>query len=74
QFFDFLLGQAAVFRQYLDGKPETRKVVVHIHCGEGTGVSDDNRTLCGYFLRNANALDDFSAALSAYAWKYYGNT
>lgn len=74
QFFDFLLGQAAVFRRYLDGKPETRKVVLHIHCGEGTGVSDDNRSLCGYFLRNANALDDFYAALSAYAWKCYGNT
>ncbi|VFT09947.1 Uncharacterised protein [Pseudomonas aeruginosa] len=74
QFFDFLLGQAAVFRHYLDGKPETRKVVLHIHCGEGTGVSDDNRSLCGYFLRNANALDDFYAALSAYAWKCYGNT
>ena len=40
----------------------------------GTGVSDDNRSLCGYFLRNANALDDFYAALSAYAWKCYGNT
>lgn len=74
QFFDFLLEQAAVFRRYLDGKPETRKVVLHIHCGEGTGVSDDNRSLCGYFLRNANALDDFYAALSAYAWKCYGNT
>ncbi|HCG1108970.1 TPA: hypothetical protein NJF61_001389 [Pseudomonas aeruginosa] len=74
QFFDFLLGQAAVFRRYLDCKPETRKVVLHIHCGEGTGVSDDNRSLCGYFLRNANALDDFYAALSAYAWKCYGNT
>ncbi|MFL4003084.1 hypothetical protein LER47_22555 [Pseudomonas aeruginosa] len=74
QFFDFLLGQAAVFRRYLDGKPETRKVVLHIHCGEGTGVSDDNRSLSGYFLRNANALDDFYAALSAYAWKCYGNT
>ena len=37
-------------------------------------MSDDNRSLCGYFLRNANALDDFYAALSAYAWKCYGNT
>ena len=25
-------------------------------------MSDDNRSLCGYFLRNANALDDFYAA------------
>ena len=63
QFFDFLLGQAAVFRHYLDGKPETRKMVLHIHCGEGTeGVRRQpvavrllpaQRQRAGRFLRSA---------------------
>ncbi len=75
-FFTFVLGSLPLFKSYADKNPDTRKVVLHIHCGEGTGISDNNRSLCGYFLRNATHVEPaaFYRNLCAYAYKCYANT
>lgn len=80
QFFDFLINaeNRAVFETYtrLASKP-TKRVVLHVHCGEGSGVSGANRSLCGYFLRNISGHGDrkpFYEDLAAYVWTCFENT
>ncbi|TRX74974.1 hypothetical protein [Pseudomonas mangiferae] len=77
EFFKVLQDNRAVFEAYLE-KPVIRqqKVVLHIHCGEGTGVSNNNRSLCGYFLRNSSLIDpaQFYPALVDHAYTSYRNT
>lgn len=74
-FFQKLVQERDAFEAYAK-QPGRKKVVVHIHCGEGTGVSANNRSLCGYFLRNSALLDPsaFYPALAAYAHTCYRNT
>jgi hypothetical protein len=76
EFFDFLLKaeNKNVFGEYVgsSGKP-SKKAIMHIHCGEGGGNSENNRSLCGYYLCNATHPDmqRLSTALSEYAIKCY---
>jgi hypothetical protein len=76
EFFDFLLKENTiyVFNNYVgpDEKP-SKKAIMHIHCGEGGGNSENNRSLCGYYLCNAAHPDmrEFSSALADYAIKCY---
>jgi hypothetical protein len=57
-------------------KAKSNKTIIHIHCGEGSGISGNNRSLCGYWLANAErpGLGAFCSKLAAYAEKCYQNT
>ncbi len=76
-FFKYLLkkGNAEVFDDY---RPKgLKKIILHIHCGEGTGISEDNRSICGFFLKNVSKNVDHQAffdQFGQYAYKCYCNT
>ncbi len=81
-FFDHLLKESSrsTFREYRTPAPHytlpCKKITIHIHCGEGSGVASNSRSLCGYYLYNAVNPDTgkFCKLLSAYARKCYNST
>jgi hypothetical protein len=79
EFFDFLNEQnnRAIFTSYIgeNGRP-CKKIIIHIHCGEGGGDSENNRSLSGYFLSHAHTPEPqrFYHFLAEYAEKCYRNT
>ncbi|MDR1648598.1 MAG: hypothetical protein LBR88_11320 [Zoogloeaceae bacterium] len=76
EFFDFLSKEdtLSVFNNHVGpSEKPSKKAIMHIHCGEGGGNSENNRSLCGYYLCNAVHPDmrEFSSALADYTIKYY---
>ncbi|MDR1461752.1 MAG: hypothetical protein LBI68_01235 [Azoarcus sp.] len=80
-FFKFLniKENKKVFSDYVGTqalKP-CKKIIIHIHCGEGGSQSEDNRSLSGYFLSHAFPAvprNKFFKFLAGYARKCYQNT
>jgi len=76
-FFTFLLNNIRYFSNYVQGSNRPcRKIIIHIHCGEGSGVSNSNRSLYGHYVCNAVIpdLEKINRRLSAYATKCFYNT
>lgn len=73
--FDILLKNQKVFNnnRKVSG---IKKTVVHIHCGKGNGVNDNNRSFTGYYLRNASSIypAKFYQEMNNYIWRCYQNT
>jgi hypothetical protein len=73
-FFEFLENNKSTFNSYVNtnGNP-CKKAIMHIHCGEGGGNSENNRSLFGFYLCNSFHPDirKFSSALADYAVKCY---
>lgn len=51
ELFEFLAANTeALGAGFGPDGPRSRKLVVHIHCGEGSGFGADNRSLTGYWM------------------------
>ncbi|WP_205579174.1 hypothetical protein, partial [Pseudomonas aeruginosa] len=62
-FFEHMIKNETNIKNYLKKTESTKKIVLHIHCGEGTGISESNRSLTGCFLYTNNK--DNTATLSS---------
>lgn len=56
ELFEFLRTQEAGLQAgFGPGRPRALKLIVHIHCGEGSGFGSDNRSMIGYYLYEAGS-------------------
>lgn len=54
ELFEFLQAKSAdIAAEFGPGKARSRKLIAHIHCGEGSGFGADNRSMLGYFMFEA---------------------
>ena len=59
ELFEFLAANSAAFAsRFGQDKPRSRRLVVHVHCGEGSGFGADNRSLTGCCAYRSGPPDD----------------
>ena len=75
-FLKFLKEKKEAFKNYVKSGGSCKKIIIHIHCGEGGGTSEENRSLSGYFFSHAPLpkTRQFCNFLAAYAKECYQNT
>lgn len=75
-FFEHMMKNETNIKNYLKKTESTKKIVLHIHCGEGTGISESNRSLTGCFLytNNKDNTAILSSQLFTHAMTCYKNT
>ncbi|WP_149194333.1 hypothetical protein [Luteimonas suaedae] len=73
ELFEFLRAQEAGLQaNFGPAKPRALKLIVHIHCGEGSGFGSGNRSMIGYYLYEAGFPEEsFFADLSGYIIRCY---
>ncbi|MBI8316235.1 hypothetical protein JEY95_16165 [Pseudomonas aeruginosa] len=74
-FFEHMIKSETNLENYLKRTDSTKKIVLHIHCGEGTGISESNRSLTGSSLYTNNKYDTttLSSQLFIHAITCYKN-
>ncbi|ELT3994615.1 hypothetical protein ACXVSK_32010 [Pseudomonas aeruginosa] len=74
-FFEHMIKSETNLENYLKRTDSTKKIVLHIHCGEGTGISESNRSLTGSSLYTNNKDDTttLSSQLFIHAITCYKN-
>ncbi|MGH8032559.1 MAG: hypothetical protein ACREO8_09395 [Luteimonas sp.] len=59
ELFAFLAAQSdQLVGQFGPGKPRSRTLIAHIHCGEGSGFGADNRSMTGYGIYELGSVGD----------------
>ncbi|MEZ0471046.1 hypothetical protein [Luteimonas salinilitoris] len=73
ELFEFLRAQeTGLEANFGQGKPRALKLIVHIHCGEGSGFGSGNRSMIGYYLYEAGFPEEsFFEDLPRYIIKCY---
>ncbi|HEC1599544.1 TPA: hypothetical protein R1Y83_006354 [Pseudomonas aeruginosa] len=74
-FFEHMIKSETNLENYLKRTDSTKKIVLHIHCSEGTGISESNRSLTGSSLYTNNKDDTttLSSQLFIHAITCYKN-